>query len=303
MSDPERWRRWSSTIAEAGDPASAEAALREISRDIAALLPPDRGLVGEWAEIGIDVELRSLAASGLCVRGTRRVVVRRRDPPRRRRYTVAHEVAHLLLFHAAERGGLRLSRRLEESMCERFAATALVPHERLSNHLLTNPPQPTLDWLQQAADEFRISHSALVIALGEHSWDTNAGYILAAMSGHRLRPGQLALRVAHAAGPDWLYLAREKRLVTLGWGGLAAWTAEQKPGARRCEREGPITVRAAAPLGVASYTGAVVSETIVVAGTYQAIVAFDGGELRPVIPVRRRRKADACERQLALAIV
>jgi len=302
MSDLEHWRRWCSTIADASDRTSADTVLGKISREIAALLPSDRDLIGEWAEVGIDVELRPLAASGLCVRGTRRVVVRRGDPPRRRRYTVAHEVAHLLLFSAAERSGLRLSRRLEESMCERFASMVLAPYERLAGYLRGSPPQPTLLWLQQAADEFRISHSALVIALGRHAWESHAGYVLAEMSGHRLRPRQVALRIAHAAAPSWLVLAREQRLASLGWAELAAWTTEQKPGTTRCARDEPITIRAAAGRGVASYSGRVLSEAIVVAGAYTAIVAFDPGELRPDAFVRRRRKVAACERQLALAI-
>ena len=187
-------------------------------------------------------------------------------------------------------------------MCERFAATTLAPRDRLADYLLANPPQPTLDWLQEAADEFRISHSALVIALSAHSWDTEAGYILAGMCGHRLRPDERALRIAHAAGPSRLWLAREKRLASLGWGSLATWAHDQEPGVRRRERDGPITIRAVAPRGVASYTGPVASQAIIVAGTYRTIVAFDASELHPGVPVFRRRKASACEGQLAFAI-
>jgi hypothetical protein len=306
MDDPhERWQRWRQTMRGARDRGTVSSALREISTEVAYELEHHPSLALEWAPLGVEVESRPMATSGLCVRGTRRVMVRRRDPPRRKRYTVAHELAHLLLAHASEDAGLRLGWYEEERLCERFASNALIPGDELVDHLQTHPPAPALSWLKYAADRFHVSLSALTIALGEVRWSSGAAYLLARHVGHPKRPYEKDLRIASAAAPDHLWLPRHKRLRSLGLSQLARWALAEEPGAVRYERDELTTLPAgpAAPRGTAGWMGVVDSEAMVIAGAYRIVIALDVGELRPKQRRGpRRASGTAQEGQLALTI-
>jgi Zn-dependent peptidase ImmA (M78 family) len=306
MVDPhERWERWRQTMQSAGDRRTATRTLREISTEVADALEDHPSLASEWAPIGLEIECKPLAASGLCVRGTRRIVVRSRDSAPRKRYTVAHELAHLLLAHAAESAGLRFGCHEEERLCERFAGEVLVPRELLTEYLQTHPPAPSLEWLSDAADHFGVSLSAVTIALGELRWDGSAAYLLARNVGHPKRPDQKDLRIASAAAPDHLWLPRHKRLRSLGWGALVDWAAGKEPGAMRRDQDAQVVFPAgpAAPRGTAGWKGVVPSEAMVIAGAYRVVMALDVGELRPKQRHGRRRAVStAQEGQLAFTI-
>lgn len=304
MSEPEQWPSWCEVMRRATTSQEVRRSLFVVSEAIASSIQEDPWLIREWASIGIEVELRPLAVSGVCIRGTRRVLVRRHDSARRRRYTVAHEVGHLLLAHATESANLRLSRRAEEDLCERFASSTLVPHRRLARYLDEHPPAPSLEWLAAATEYFRVSHSALVIALSQHTWSTDAAFVLVRHHGHPKRPWQTASRVAVAACPSRLKFPRHKRLSSLGWGTLADWAAEQEPGTVRRARDASIELLAgaAAPPGTASFVGVAASEAMTVAGVYQLVMACDTSALRRK-PYRGRRLAAKPSSEAQLAIV
>lgn len=305
MSRGDPFRHWQARLASVRGLASADAALTEVAREVGPLLISGAQLAREWAPTGIRVEMRPLATSGLCVRGTRRVIVRRRDPLPRRRYTVAHELAHLLLACADDGRGLLLTRRQEESMCERFASRVLIPRDLLCDRVKLRPPEPSLGWLRDLADHFRASLSATVIALGEIDLSGNSAFLIARHSGHPKRPLEVGLRIAHAAAPGWLWLPSHQRLKSLGWRNLVAWEPHQQPGAIREERHARITLGpgGAAPPMTAAYAGASVSEAQILSGSYRLAMALDVGQLGrvPRIP-RRQARSQLRQGQLTLSV-
>src|SRR4051794_5039889 len=292
MDHPDPWTRWQERMGAAHDAASAEQALYSVAAEAGALLARGHDLRSEWAPLGIHVEQRPLATSGLCVRGTRRGIVRARDPLRRRRYTVAHELAHPLLARTAGRG-MRLSSRHEEKLCERFASRMLIPRDTLAHYLEAHPAEPSLEWLTVASDAFRVSLSAFVIALAEEPRRGEVAFVVARRDGHPRRPHQVDLRIAHAAAPPWLHLPVHQRLQSLGWGEFAGWEREQQPGARRLARDFRIALGPgrAAPRRTLRYAGPVRSEAIVVAGRYRAVVALDVSELAREQRMPRRKRS------------
>jgi IrrE N-terminal-like domain len=305
MSRGDPFQHWQARLASVRGLTSADAALTEVAREVGPLLVSGAQLPREWAPTGIRVEMRPLATSGLCVRGTRRVIVRRRDPLARRRYTVAHELAHLLLTCADDGRGLLLTPRQEESMCERFASQVLIPRELLRDHVESRPPEPSLGWLRHVADHFRASLSATVIALREIDLSCNSAFLIARHSGHPKRPLEVGLRIAHAAAPGWLWLPTHQRLKSLGWRDLVAWEPDQEPGTVREERDACITLApgGGAPPMTAAYAGAPVSEAQILSGSYRLAMALDVGQLERVrrIP-RRQARFQVQEDQLALSV-
>jgi hypothetical protein len=290
---------------EAHDATSAEHALATVARDVAQILGPG-GITREWAPVGLTIEVRPLATSGLCVRGTRRIVIRRGDPSVRQRYTVAHELAHLLLACADGGYGLNLSWQREESMCERFASRVLIPRNDLTRYVSNNAAEASVAWLRETARHFRASWSATVIALGEAGISGDAAFVLARHAGHPKRPHQMGLRIAHAATPPWLWLPCHQRIQSLGWRSVAAWEGGQSPGAVRNGRDRGLALKpgSAAPARTAMYRGDVASQSLVLQGGYRLVMAFDTATLEPqarLAPRRARSRASGDQLALSLA--
>jgi IrrE N-terminal-like domain len=307
MSRYEQWERWTATMRAAPDPLAAADALTTVAGEVAAQLAPERSLAREWGALGVSVESRSLASSGLCVRGTRRVIVRREDSFTRRRYTVAHELAHLLLAHAADAGCFTMPPKHEERLCERFASMALIPRDRLRAHLEDHPPRPRVQWLRATAKHFRVSLSPLVIALRElPTVEDRSVFVLARMAPHRLRPRQVALRIAHSCCPPELKLPKDKRLASLGWRELCESARQAPPGTVWQEHAANLEIEAgpAAPRGIRTYRGAVTYEAVAIAGEYRLVVTFDLGRLAPHCGTVRLRRSlpEHATGQLVLAL-
>lgn len=106
------------------------------------------------------------------VDGRYRIVVNRDQPWRRQRFTVAHELGHVLLFEALKDDpqALREVRAAEhwrdvERLCDRAASRLLVPPGRLADDLAAGPP--TAAALRGLYDRYMVSWPVLLRAVAE----------------------------------------------------------------------------------------------------------------------------------------
>jgi hypothetical protein len=180
-------------------------------------------LPAEWANMGVDVHEVAMVGRGSCsISDPARIVyVNRADSVMVQRFTVAHEVAHLLLEGRLAEAGMQ-GLRAEERLCDRFAAATLVPRPELIAMLdgLGYPPPP--EDILRLCSHFRVNVRPMLFAVGELVADTDSYLLLARLRGHRARPAELAFRVEASAGARHVYLPREQRLASMGLRRLAA---------------------------------------------------------------------------------
>jgi len=195
-------------------------------------LVDSRVLAEEWAGLGIEVRSVRMRARGLCSggEGSRVVFVNAGDPYEVQRFTVAHEVAHMLLVNQRVRR-MPFSPREEESLCERFAGRLLIDREVLGGALSEagGPPHP--ERLLRLCGRLRVNVRPLQIAAGEELADSPYCVLLARYRGHWRRPQELAFRVESVAGARHAYLPQHQRLVSIGLTQLAGQAEEADHGA------------------------------------------------------------------------
>jgi hypothetical protein len=99
----------------------------------------------KWLGVGVEVRearLRDLHGYSTERDGRRRVLVPSADPTRRRRFTVAHEVGHLLLNEFHMREHFPVTYTAEEDLCDEFAAEMLMPVAVAEGLLAGQSPTP-----------------------------------------------------------------------------------------------------------------------------------------------------------------
>lgn len=207
------------------DPAGRREIASRLQRLAGAIRPrlaDSRNLADEWAGLGIEVRPVKMRARGLCsgYEGSRVVFVNANDPYEIQRFTVAHEVAHLLLTNERLRR-MPFSPREEESFCERFASQLLIDRDVLSGTLrkADGPPHP--EELLRLCGRLRVNVRPLQIAAGEILAGTPYCVLLARLRGHWRRPQEIAFRVESIAGSRHTYLPRHQRLSSVGLARLA----------------------------------------------------------------------------------
>jgi hypothetical protein len=192
--------------------AVARARLRDIAVEVHGLLADTSVLKTEWAPLGVDVEERAMVSSGGhgVWRGQRLIFVRRGERRERQRYTVAHELCHLLLEGSPwDKWGVEI-----EPLCDDFAAHVLVPPTKL-NSLLGGSMVASPDAVLAVCGEFRVSIAVALRALRQAVHPERV-FIFARHRGHRRRPEELAFRVESSLGPDHLFVPLDQRLGSLG---------------------------------------------------------------------------------------
>lgn len=209
-----------------------EERLLELADPLRERLVPDRSLSAEWGPLGVEVREVSMLGRGSCSSDpdSRTIFVNCDDKPALQRFTVAHELAHLLLSGgAADAAGLRP--RDEERLCDRFASAMLIPPSELDDALrsLGGPPGP--DDLVRLCGRFRVNVRPIMFAMGARLENTDSFLLLARLRGHRRRPAELAFRVVATAGRRHAFMPREQRIASLGLVNLAAAAAEADHGA------------------------------------------------------------------------
>ena len=126
-------------------------------------VPIEEVCAGLGADL-VSADLEGAAGALVAGAGLRRplVVVRDGDAARRRRFTIAHELAHLLLGHFALQtspGGSG------EAQADRLAALLLVPPSRIGP--LLEGTTPDVEGIRRVADAFDISVEAAARAYAE----------------------------------------------------------------------------------------------------------------------------------------
>lgn len=213
-----------------GTPADRREIASRVLRLTDAIRPrliDSRDLADEWAGLGLEIRSVKMRARGLFSgrEGSRVIFVNADDPYEIQRFTVAHEVAHLLLANEQLRR-MPFSPREEESLCERFAGQLLIDREVLGGALreVAGPPHP--EELLRLCGRLRVNVRPLQIAAGEALADTPYCVLLARHRGHWRRPQEIAFRVEAITGARHTYLPRHQRLASVGLTQLA-WAAEE----------------------------------------------------------------------------
>jgi IrrE N-terminal-like domain len=229
MSPAPDWRVWTAELDLARDVDAVEHRLVSVAADMARYLERSKTGLKQWKRLGVHAVVADIVASGGCRQdGSERVVfVSRRDDPRRRRFTVAHEIAHLLLKDI--RGSVRIGRAREERLCDIFAAHLLVPRSDLERVLEADGEIDT-SRVFELCNRFGVSLQPMLIALGPYLDDDRA-LLVAREAGHPRRPEVVDFRF-HAAAAKIAYLPRHQRVRSVGLDGLCAWAKEAVGGER-----------------------------------------------------------------------
>lgn len=144
----------------------------------------------------------------------RTIYVNREDGYELQRFTVAHEIGHLLLLDSGPKR--RLHPLIQEKLCDAFASAILIPPRQLDVALDEYGLPPTPADLVRLCGRFRVNVRPMLFAIGERLEESSSFLLLARHCGHRLRPWERAFRVIATAGAVHAYFPPEQRLVSLG---------------------------------------------------------------------------------------
>jgi IrrE N-terminal-like domain len=239
------WCAWSDLLAQAEDIDELDAALAEVAAEMRCYLGPSELSHRQWRRLGIRTVAAVLAASGGCRREGRELIVfvNGRDDPRRQRFTVAHEVAHLLLDEA--RGRLRLTRAVEEQLCDRFAAELLVPAAAMAAEVDSRGDRLNPSDVVDLGNRFGVNLQPILIAIRDHL-AADQVLLVAREAGHPKRPAVVDYRF-HTAAARTIYLPRHQRLRSVGLRSLANWACGRRERVSSGSDSGRFELRQAQP--------------------------------------------------------
>lgn len=228
------WDDWIRRLAAAPGQEVLRAVLLSIAGETRARLADRGSLAARWRPVGVEVRAALLGASGGAAarRSRRTVLVARSEPSRRRAYTIAHEVAHLLLAEARPGAAWALGRAAEERLCEEYASHVLIDRVRLRKQLaLHGAPSDPVD-LIELCDRFGVNLQPMFPALRPFMLDASVALVASRMRGHPERTHEVAFRVDASVGHRRLFIPRHKRLRSLGLQSLAATARDMEQGER-----------------------------------------------------------------------
>jgi len=202
--------------------------LRALAPLIRARLRSERSLSEEWAPVGVEVAHVAMAARGSFSprSGSRAIFVNAHDAHPLQRFTVAHELAHLLLA-APQRNVHVLEPDEEESLCDDFARTLLVPLESIPEHVRA---YPTPDEIVRLCGRLRVNVRPVLRQVGDVLGRSRHHLLLARWRGHRRRPAERDFRIEDAAGNPHVFLPFDERLLSTGLATLAARARDAQHG-------------------------------------------------------------------------
>ena len=167
----------------------------------------------------------------------------RRGATRERRFTLAHELAHVLI-NSGDRGALHLDSDTEEDLCELFARRALAPPALVRAYLRDAGFPMSLADIDGFADRFRISLRASLVVLDEvfpARWPV--AFAAASWREHPRGDGVMGMRIDVSAADRRFFLPTDCRLSTLGYGSLEAWSLEGEVGVESRGRDADLELR------------------------------------------------------------
>jgi hypothetical protein len=217
------WAQARLELAQASDPRQLRACHRAIAREIHPLVRLAGVGVEEWWRLGVTVreeQLASATALSSDYSGQRLILVTEADRSLRRRFSVAHELGHLLLRDFRQVGNFHLTHQAEEQACDAFASEALMP--------------------AQLAEEFvsgraAVPHTVLAVSKAFHA---TFAVTLRQLSGFLARhdsfafvaafpkDGPAVLRAHKAVGGQY-FLAQNQTVAKLGLDELQRWASSE----------------------------------------------------------------------------
>ena len=95
-----------------------------------------------------------------------RVALSAKEPVSRKRFTLAHELAHCLIF-GKDTVGQRVESKEEEIRCDRFASSLLMPNAVFSEEFNRRRQSSLTEVVRDLAGQFGVSLNALLVRLNE----------------------------------------------------------------------------------------------------------------------------------------
>jgi hypothetical protein len=296
MSDP--------PVAAAIRALSAASNLAEARRAIDAWAPRfhealDAPLVaGPWPKLGLSLTRIPGNGGFTARRGDSFFVGVGSEGGRVARFTLAHELGHIVL-NSCEHRALDIAAKDEEDLCDLFARRALVPPALIRRHLAREGTPSRLADVERFAARFRITLRASLVALDEFfppQWPV--AFVAASWRPHPRRREVVGLRVDASASDRRLFVPTDCRLSTLGYGELEAWALRAAVGARAEGADDAVRMRSG-EAGVSGWWGRSqwVAQRHYAPGTRAdedargALCQLDVGALAAATPKRRRMGA------------
>lgn len=211
---------------------------------------------GPRPDLGMDIGLIPGRGALVAPRGDRFFVGLGRVANRaERRFTLAHELAHVVL-DAADREALGLDSETEEDLCELFARRALAPPALVSRYLGREGTPTELADIDRFAARFRISLRASLVVLNEvFPASAPVAFVAASWRAHPRGDGVLGMRIdVSAADEQRFFLPTHCRLGTLGFRQLEAWSLVGEVGTEGSGRDAEVEVKSWRR-GVAAWVG------------------------------------------------
>lgn len=199
---------------------------------------------GSRPELGMDIATIPGRDSHAAKRaGSFFVGLGRRSDSRERRFTLAHELAHVLL-NTTDHRSLVLNGETEENLCELFARRALAPPAMVHEYLSSAGFPAGLSDVDRFADRFRISLRASLVVLDEvfpSHWPV--AFTAASWREHPRGDGVMGMRIDVFAADGRFFLPIDCRLSTLGYQSLEAWSLDGEVGVESGGRDTGLELR------------------------------------------------------------
>ena len=228
------WECWREISAECRDVKAYRRRFGRFADELSQLFPPKKGLRGsrrsltnEWQQLRVAVTRTKLTGSGGCVMrdGFADVYVNENEPVQRNRYTVAHELGHLLVDVDEVASELGIEGEAEESLCDMFASRVLIGRGHLRKCVEGKRALSPSNFLELCR-RFGVSLSAMANALGE-VWRPSWGLLIV---GREDNEGSNNYRVSAAVCQRPWFVPREMTFSKLGIEDVENWMLERKGG-------------------------------------------------------------------------
>jgi hypothetical protein len=209
------WEATRARLAACTTETELRARLSSCARALAPALLGSGTAPRAWRTLGLAVVRRELhGVKGLTDRFSRDriVLVDPREHPLHQRFTVAHELAHLLIADV-DRVRLGLDGQREEQICDWFAERLLVPPGDLSRRL--GGRRPELEDVLPLANRYAVGVGVMLHALARVLERTSCVMLAASSRGHPLRPQEVELRAFRSRCGD-VFVPGDVRLGSLG---------------------------------------------------------------------------------------
>jgi hypothetical protein len=196
----------------------------ELAAEMADARHREGSLRRRWAQVGVELRLARMQGRGRCeITADETPVVYVNDADRlpTQEFTVAHEIAHLLLGSLPPERLRDLSHGQEEKLCDDFARRVLVPPDELAAEL-AGDERPSPRRVLELCGRFGASTSTVLRALGHQLDLEHTAYVLARFRTHYRRPTVAGFRLGAVSGPTWLFWPYETRIENVGLENLAA---------------------------------------------------------------------------------